>query len=192
MYSKNDFVVELNEFKELTTDMWKAIYEKVRKEKLYDSKHDYGLKVSVNKIPELQEFANKFKTKDHFWILLTNGTSNSRFYVHVDGQFDDGSPGGINWPLYNCDERSSTYWVKPLEEKYYEISYNSYTLEEDVETKEIFSYSMLDNKPVLFRSNLWHYAVNSTGDKKWRVIIKWELLSESWETLVDEFESYKK
>jgi hypothetical protein len=190
--NKNNFIVELNEFPELTTTKWREIYTKVRKEKLYASKHDYGLKVLVKDIPELEEFYNKFKLKDYFWILLTNGKSNSRFYVHIDGRFDDNSPGGINWPLENCDERSTTIWVRPLKEEYYEISANSYTLEEHVETKELFRYHCMNDQPILFRSNLWHYAINETNIMQWRVMIKWELIADSWEDLKNEFKSHFK
>lgn len=190
--SNNNFIVELDEFSELTSETWRSIYKRIRKEKLYASKHDYGLKVFVKDIPELEIFSKKFKLKDHFWVLLTNGKSNSRFYVHIDGRFDDGSPGGINWPLENCDNRSTTVWVKPIEERYYEISHNSYTLDSSIKTEEIYRYHCMDGVPILFRSNLWHYAVNETNLNKWRVMIKWELLSENWESLVDEFKPYTK
>ena len=190
--SDNNFIVELNEFVDLTTDMWRNIYKKVRKEKLYASKHDYGLKVFVKDIPELHNISHRINLKDHFWVLLTNGKSNSRFYVHIDGNFEDGSPGGINWPLENCDQKSTTTWVRPLEEKYFEISHNSYTLDEDVETEEIYKYHCINDQPILFRSNLWHYAVNETNSNRWRVMIKWELLADSWESLVNEFKPYTK
>jgi hypothetical protein len=186
------FIVELNDFEDLTTDDWRKIYEQVRKKKLYDSKHDYGLKVSVDKIERLSEFRKKFSFKDHFWILLTNGSSHSRFYVHIDGRPDDGSPGGINWPLFNCDEQSTTVWVEPVEEKYFEVSANSFTLEPDVETRDIYTYNHRDEQPVLFRSDLWHYAVNETKKKDWRVIIKWELYADSWDDMIDEFKPYAK
>jgi hypothetical protein len=91
--------------------------------------------------------------------------------------------------LENCDERSTTIWVRPLKEEYYEISANSYTLEEHVETKELFRYHCMNDQPILFRSNLWHYAINETNIMQWRVMIKWELIADSWEDLKNEFKS---
>ena len=180
MYSPDDFIVELNDNAlHITCEKWREIFARVRKEKSYISKHDYGIKVSTDIIPELKGFP--VPHKDHFWFLLTNGTSNSEFYIHFDGQPNDGSSCGINWPILNCDEKSTTIWVEPETEDYFEVSKNSFMLKEGVKTKEIYRYHLMNDQPVLFRSNLWHYAVNGTESRQWRVIVKLELLIDKWE-----------
>ena len=183
---KNNFIVELPNFDELTFSDWKNIYDDVLKNKLYDNRFVYGMKVSVNKFPELKKFRYFDRMKNHFWILRTNGRKINKYYPHIDGTPEDGSCGGINWPLYNCNNSSTTIWIKPEQEKYQYVNETSIKLDDDVNYDELFRYNMQDNQVVLFRSDIWHYAINNTNIKDWRVIIKWEILSESWEKLIDD------
>lgn len=180
---KNNFVVELSEFVELTTDDWKIIYQDVIENKLYDNFFVYGMKVSTDKFPKLQKFRHFDKMKKHFWILRTNGKKIKKYYPHIDGTPNDGSCGGINWPLYNCNDYSTTIWIKPKQEKYNYVNETSIKLDDDVQFDELFKYNMQNNQPVLFRSDIWHYAENMTDTKDWRVIIKWEILINDWNKL---------
>jgi len=183
---EKNYVVEIPEYSELTTDNWKEIYHSVIEDKLYDNFFVYGMQVSVNKFPQLEEFRHRDRMKDHFWILRTNGKKIKKYYPHIDGIPGDGSCGGFNWPLYNCNQSSTTIWIEPRQEKYHYVNETSIRLDDNVGYDEVFKYNMKDGQPVLFRSDLWHYAVNETNIKDWRVLIKWEIFGDSWEELIND------
>lgn len=161
------------------------LYAEARRNKSFP-RFGYGIRVSTAEFPDLEDLRRMYGFRDYFFILWQSPRQRE-VPIHVDGAHGNSNCASINWPLLNCDEASPTEWYS-CEEPRTRIIEGSYFLENVEDARVVHREAMLSkgNFPYLFRSDVWHRGYsNSSGV---RVILKWELIRDSWADTVLEFE----
>lgn len=167
-------------------DDWLAIYADIRKSKSATT-FGYGIKVDTNAYPALEAIRADLPFKDHFFFLISN-MRRREFPIHVDGVPGACNAASVNWPLQNCFEDSPTTWYSCDNIIYKDLD-NSFFLENTQDAKEIHSEAMLSNHklPYLFRSDVLHKGYCNLQTSGFRIIVKWELNFNDWQTTCSEF-----
>lgn len=161
---------------------WHDIYRQVRLKEIPADRFGYGMQVDASWLgitPDLP-------LKPHFFFLTSN-RRNKEFPIHVDGVPGSKNAASINWALAGCDHTSPTDFYICCEDIVWKDLDNSYFLENTAAAVKTHSTIMYNNHAYLFRSDLLHRGYCQIDDSSTRIIVKWELEYDTWETACKEF-----
>jgi len=184
----NNFIIPLlflNDY--ITAQDFLNLYEDMAATK--SQKRGYGIAVDASKYKVFDKLRAKFPAlRDTFYILRTNKIL-SKYPIHIDSPSSFDSKASINWPLINCDERTETVYYKVDKHDFYNYDRNqdSIFLKDNVSVTPIFKYQFINPQAHLFRNDVWHTGINNTNEKKWRIMVKWELIVDNWQAARDIF-----
>lgn len=178
-----DFIIPLEFINEyISAQDFLNVYRNLIVEK--SQKRGYGIAVDATKYSVFDKIRDKFPAlRDTFYILRTNKIL-TRYPIHIDSPKSFDSKASINWPLINCDNRSETVYYKVGKHDFfnYDKNQDSIFLNDNVKVTPIYKYRFVNSHAHLFRNDVWHTGINNTNEKKWRIMIKWELIVDNWHT----------
>lgn len=174
----------------VTFERWFEIYDQINKREIPTQRYGYGIRVDSKLFPDLELLRKHLPFKDHFFFLISH-RKNREFPIHVDGIPGQRNAASINWPIINCDERSPTEWFETDKQVEWLDLDNSYFMKNVHDAVLTHSEPMLTrlSKPYLFRSDLLHRGFCQLENSERRVIVKWELEYDSWDSACQEFQN---
>lgn len=170
----------------VTFEYWQDIFQDIRNRK--DNKtFGYGTRVETKHYELLENIRKDLPFRDHFFFLISN-KKNREFPIHVDGVPNQKNAASVNWPLQNCDDHSPTTWYSCENPEYLDLD-NSFFLKNVEDAIPIHQDTMYSDKklPYLFRSDLLHKGYCNMQESGLRIILKWELDYDDWQTACTEF-----
>lgn len=166
----------------ISFERWLEVFSDVKTLRL-GRRFGYGIEVSTSDLPlaEFQDILNLKKTLDlceKFYFLITH--KNRSFPVHIDGVPGNKNAASINWPIINCDSKTTTVWYDVINPEY-DIVDGSYFCKESSDKSILYKTSIETSSGTafLFRSDINH-QVCSLQEKK-RIMVKWMTKNNSWQ-----------
>lgn len=164
-------------------DLWRMIYGRVKRGEIEAQNFGYGIKVDSQVVSELDYIRDELPFKRYFFFLISN-RRNREFPIHVDGVPGENNAASINWPIENCTEASVTEWFRPIGEVLWDDKDRSFFMKNADEVVKVHEAAMLTSQsmPYLFRSDFLHRGYCRLDSSQHRIIVKWELDYEDWDT----------
>jgi hypothetical protein len=166
----------------------------------YTAMREHAFDFITREYPWLEDFRCKMGLEKKLNFLETNGLDKSEFKPHIDGK--PGNPAVMfNAPIQNCTDQTETYWVEPLEEMTPVLLCENGQSSERVRGAtphlppqtpfRILQSHHFTNRCALFRSDIFHGAINRSKSADPRIMMHWWYPPQiSWEIAVHQNHKY--